>query len=323
MKLKNGSHYLSLFILVLLALSLLCSQAFSAPRPSITANNGTQRVLVMPDMLLDVLIELNPGGDRGRNADWWLFADTAVGYFYYNLNSGWQPGLAVTFQGNLDTLPPLNVLSLAGLPVGTYTMSFGVDLIRNGQIDRSAYLDTVEITIPGYICPDTTNTMDALSAAQKAFIVARGNPDMFVLGFISEEFDNENRAAYLADGNIRRIEYWYYNRDQLTMVLFDNGHFVKETAINDSVESLQATHISPSQLSPCMDQNDIIMLLGEPSCIKTEILAGRTYNYLRYNPLGGHTAATVVLENGVLITVLAGYSYDIDSSPADGNLCTD
>jgi len=323
MKLTNNFPWLFFFMFTLLWLSLSGSLAFAEPTPLIKANTGTHRVLVVPGMQFDLTVELEPQEDNGRDADWWLFAEISGSYFYYDLSAGWVPGFRVTAQAPLGHLPPLNVFSLGGLPAGIYNVTFGVDLNVNGRLGDDAYLDTIKITAPGYVCPDTVNTLDALSEDQKAFITSRGNPEMFILGLISEEFDSANRATYLENNNIRRIEYWLYNRDQLTMALFDNGYFVEETTVGDSIDNLQATHISPSQLSPCMDQTDIVALLGEPSCIRTETLAGRTYSYLRYNPSGNHPASTVVLENGVLVTVLAGYSYDIDSSPTDGNLCTD
>jgi len=324
MKSKRRFRGIFIFFFVVLGWSLSCSTAFTEPIPIIVVNQGTSRVLVMPGAQLDLSVQFDPQEYEGVAADWWLYAEVAGTYYYYDyLSASWVPGFQVTAQGALTTLPPFNVLSLRGLPAGVYNVTFGVDLNMNGQLGHDAFLDTMEFTIPDYVCPDTVNTLDALSEDQKAFVTSRGNPEMFILGLISEQFDNENRATYLENNNIRRIEYWLYNRDQLTMVLFDNGHFVEETIVGDSIDELQATHISPSQLSPCMDQTDIVALLGEPSCTQTEILAGRTYSYLRYNPSGDHPASTVVLENGVLTTVLAGYSFDMDSSPTDGNLCTD
>jgi hypothetical protein len=324
MESNKKNHWLLFIIFCFIGLSLSSNTAFSAPEPSITANSGSQRILVMPSRLLNVVIELNPGSSQGQNADWWLLALTPDEYFHYDPASGWLPGFEVSYQGPITTLPPWNVLSLAGLPAGTYYVGFGIDLNMNGTYDdNDTYLDIVEITASGYVCPDTANSLDALSETQKAFITSKGNPDMFILGFASEDFDEENRAAYLADNNIRRIEHWLYNEEQLTMFTFDSGYFVKETVIGNSISDLQSTPLSPSQFSPCTTQAEIIELLGTPSCVNTEILAGRTYNYLRYNPTNAHPATTIVTENGYIISALVGYSFDLDSSPLDGNLCTD
>jgi len=324
MKSEHGFRNIFIFFFVLLGLSLSCNTAFAKPVPTIIVNQGTSRVLVMPGTQLDLSVQFDPQEYEGAAADWWLYAEVGGTYYYYDyLSANWVPGFQVTAQGALATLPPFNVLSLRGLPPGVYNVTFGVDLVMNGRLGNDAYLDTMEFTIPDYVCPNTANTLDALSEDQKAFIASRGNPDMFSLGFISEDFDSENRATYLANNEIRRIEYWFYNREQLTMATFDNGHFIQEVTVADSADNLQSTQISPSQISPCMDQTAIEALLGPPSCIQTEVLAGRTYDYLRYNPSNNNPAATVVFENGVLVTVLAGYSFDIDSAPTDANLCTD
>jgi len=325
MKLKIIFHHAFLALLFIMGITFINSPALGEASLSITANNGTNRVLVMPGIPVHVVIELKPESYSGVNADWWLLAETQMGTFHYDIkhDGNWTPGQSVTYRGPLGNLPPYTVLNTTGLPAGTYNLSFGVDGEMNGMLDSNAYLDTVEITIPEYTCPDTTNTLDALSESQKAFIASRGNPDMFILGFISEELDESNRATYFENNDVRRIEYWIYNRDQLTIATFDSGHFIKETTVGDSIDDLQATQFSPSQLSTCMGQADIVKLLGEPSCIQKETLAGRSYDYLRYNPSVTQPASTVVLENGALITVLSGYSLDLDSSPADGNMCTD
>lgn len=316
---------LSLFFIVTTTLGVIFSPqtAMSNPAPNITANGGQDRVLVMPDTLFDALIDFSPEDKAGVNADWWLYAETSAGYFYYDVVNGWTPGFKVSVQAPLATIPPFNVLSLTGLPPGEYSLTFGVDLTMNGRLGSDAYLDTIEIHVPAYACPDTYNTLDALSDDQKAFIASRGAPDMFILGFVSEELDSQNRATYLANGNIRRIEYWYYNREELIMSQFDSGYFVEETSVGEAVSGLQSVQFSPAQLSPCMERSDIIALVGEPNCTYTDTLGNRTYNYLRYNPTTSRPASTFVLENGVLISVLAGYSYDLDSDPDDGDLCTD
>ena len=323
MGLFNRVHGIIIFTLMILGLTQLCSPAFADPVPTITANTGTSRVLVMPGTQFDLSIEFDPQEDLGANADWWLYAEISGTYFYYNLNAGWVPGFKVSAQGPLANLPSFNVLSVNGLPPGTYNISFGVDLNMNGRLGDDAYLDTIEVKVPGYSCPDTENSMDALSDDQKAFIASRGTPDMFVLGFINEEIDSQNRPAYLANDNIRRLEYWYYNREDLIMSQFDSGYFVQESKVGEAVSELQSVQFSPSQLSPCMERSDIVALVGEPSCTYTDPLANSTYSYLRYNPTASRPASTFVLENGVLVTVLAGYSLDLDSDPNDGNLCTD
>lgn len=320
---KRNRRWLALSAAFLVATALISDPTLSSPSPSVTANDGTQRVLVFPDQVLDLSVALSPDAMKGQNADWWLIASLPNGsFYYYDLLFGWQPGFIATYQGPLITLSERNVLSTKGLPPGTYNVAFGVDLNMNGDSDDGFYTG-VKVKISGYDCPDTSNSLEALSDVQKDFVAARGNPDMFILGFASEVFGQENRAAYLPENSVRRIEHWVYNRDELTVATFDNGFFVKEDTVGEAILDLQDSSLSPSQLSPCTSTEDIVALMGEPSCTNVDTLSGRTYSYLRYNPTASNPATTIVLENGSLIAVLSGYSYDADSEPIDGNLCTD
>jgi hypothetical protein len=70
-----------------------------------------------------------------------------------------------------------------------------------------------------------------------------------------------------------------------------------------------------------MNRDDIVALMGEPSCTQTESMGGSTYSYMRYNPTSTTPAATLVLENGVLITVMAGYSFVYPAS-VGADLCS-
>jgi hypothetical protein len=241
-------------------------------------------------------------------------------YFSYQLDGSWKAGISPSYQGPLMTLPPYQVLNLGGLPSGSYRVYFGVDLNMNGSPDGNLYLDSVEISLPPFDCPEVTQyTQIVLSASQRAFVASRGNPDLFTLSFVSEELDDSGHVAY--SPTIRRIETWVYNQEKLTTVLFDNGYFISETT-HDVSANLQATPLSPSFFTHCMSRDDIVEIMGEPSCTKTEIMAGRTYSYLRYNPSSVAPAATLVLENDVLISVMAGYSFVYPAS-AGADLCAE
>ena len=53
----------------------------------------------------------------------------------------------------------------------------------------------------------------------------------------------------------------------------------------------------------------VVSMLGEPSCTLRGDFAGRSLEHLRYKPTATRSAATLVLENGVLVGVMAGYSF--------------
>ena len=75
-------------------------------------------------------------------------ANTPFGWYYYNLSSGWKPGIIVTYEGPLFDLPTYEVLNMSGLPTGTYMFYFGVDMVMNGLLDMDQiYYDNVEVNI--------------------------------------------------------------------------------------------------------------------------------------------------------------------------------
>ncbi len=75
--------------------------------------------------------------------------DTPFGFFYYNVSSGsWTPGIVVTAQAPLFDLSPFEVLNISGLPVGTYTFFFGVDMNMNGSADFGVlFVDAVVVNV--------------------------------------------------------------------------------------------------------------------------------------------------------------------------------
>jgi len=120
----------------------------SNPAPDIKTNGSDGPVSILKYTNLSVTISLDPGSHVDENADWWVLANTPMGWYHYVLPDSWAPGQAVTHQGVLFDLPSYEVLNMSGLPTGTYTFYFGVDLIMNGSIDPGQlYYDSVEVTI--------------------------------------------------------------------------------------------------------------------------------------------------------------------------------
>ncbi len=117
--------------------------------PDIKANGSNGPVNITPHDNLVVTVELNPGSHSDEDADWWVAANTPFGRYYYDVGGGsWIPGFSVTYQGALFDLSPFEVLNMSGLPVGTYTFYFGVDMIMNGSLDYDQlYYDSMEVNI--------------------------------------------------------------------------------------------------------------------------------------------------------------------------------
>ena len=174
------------------------------------------------------------------------------------------------------------------------------------------------VAIPDYTAIPASGVLNGRSSAQLAFINQRGYPDLFSLGFVTEGVDRSGHVKSLVTP--RRLESWAYNGNNFSSVLFDNGYFIKETNWGRRA-TLQPTQLKPTQFSLEMTEAQIIAMMGRPSCVETQQLAGRTYRYLRYNPVNDAPAATVVMKNGFFQSVSAGYAL-VDSSHTGTNLCT-
>ena len=107
-----------------------------APTPQISGN------LVTPGNQLTVQAALAAGTVSDYQADWWLYAETPFGPFYFDpIASTWRSGFQVTYQGMLFDIGPLEVFSFNGLPPGSYDAILGVDLNPNGVIDYNEFFD--------------------------------------------------------------------------------------------------------------------------------------------------------------------------------------
>lgn len=120
----------------------------SIPIPDIKANGSDGPVTISRSDALSITVEIEAGTFAGDRVDWWLVAQTPLGWYHYNPNSGWLPGREVTLQIPLRDLPSREVFNMSGLPPGNYTFYFGVDLNENGKINKyQAYYDSVKVTV--------------------------------------------------------------------------------------------------------------------------------------------------------------------------------
>ena len=115
----------------------------------IKANGSDGPITIMSTDNLSITIELSPGGYAGDNADWCLVEAAPSGISHYLPADGsWAPGLRNSHQGPLFNLGEFEVLNISGLPAGSYTFYFGVDLDMNGLLDMDqAYYDWVTVNI--------------------------------------------------------------------------------------------------------------------------------------------------------------------------------
>lgn len=214
---------------------------------------------------------------------------------------------ACKYSGNEDIAEASKVLSYVNETKGSVNMGKLLTDYRYCKVLR---------------CPlNVTNSLDALSQDQKAFIASRGNPHLFYILFASEEVNEAGKIVYT--GKVRRIEKWMYNIPSrgLVSVLFDNGYFVREDVVGPYAQALTPTYISPAFFTPCTTKNDVIKILGEPSCENQIRFGGRIITVLRYNPTDTLAANSVYFENDLVVQVEGGYS--ITSPRAGADLCKD
>lgn len=98
------------------------------------------------NILIDVAIAGN--AHVGALVDWWVYADTPKGLYYYDVSGGqrvWRRGLSVTHQGPLFNFNPFAMVNTAGLPAGTYTVYFEIDSNMNGVKEDPSYYDAIPV----------------------------------------------------------------------------------------------------------------------------------------------------------------------------------
>lgn len=120
--------------LMLLAGSALAAGEYLAIR----ANGESGTITQQPATTLAVTIDIYSGDYTGIPVDWWILAEVSGNLYYYDLDMGFTPGLAVSYQGGLQSLVSCEALRMTGLPCGTYNFYFGVDFNVNGQLDMDA-----------------------------------------------------------------------------------------------------------------------------------------------------------------------------------------
>jgi len=123
------------------------------PSLDIKVNGFDMPLTISQEDFLSVTVRLDPGSYDGKDADWWLVANTPFGWYYYNAYEGsWLSGLSFTYQGPLFDLALVEILNIADLPVGTYTFYFGIDTDMNGSLDYDQlYYNAVEVNFSDLI----------------------------------------------------------------------------------------------------------------------------------------------------------------------------
>ncbi len=141
---------------VLLFVGLLHSHAgATSEAPDIKLNGMDDLITLTPDSTLSATVQLDAGEQAGEQADWWIIADTSVGWFYYEDPGMWRYGgadaedIRPAFQDALYSITePLEILNITGLPAGSYVFYFAVDRTVNARVDiDSLFYDRAAVNV--------------------------------------------------------------------------------------------------------------------------------------------------------------------------------
>jgi len=125
----------------------LCD-SIELPWPSIHANaSGVSASFVQGDSV-EVTISAKTGDFANQSADWWIFADTPMGRYWWSVGQGWVASdIPVrAYDGGLINFGPFTLLNESTLPVGDYKFSFAFDNNTDG-IFNGTVIDSVSVNI--------------------------------------------------------------------------------------------------------------------------------------------------------------------------------
>jgi hypothetical protein len=140
---------------VLLLLGLFYSHAGAASAvPDMKLNGMDDLTTLTSSATLTAAVQMDAGEQAGEQADWWIVAETPMGWYYYEYPGMWHLGgdgmgdMSPAYQGPLFSMTEsLEVLRISGLPVGSYVFYFGFDTTVNGLVDGSLTYDQVAFEV--------------------------------------------------------------------------------------------------------------------------------------------------------------------------------
>lgn len=115
------------------------------PTATILANNSSQPISIPQTTPLSITCALDTGSLSGKNADWWIVANTPWGICSLS-PSGWTSGINMLFQYPLFGFSPVEIFN-GHLPVGDYTFYFAVDMNPDGILDEPLYFGGVQVHV--------------------------------------------------------------------------------------------------------------------------------------------------------------------------------
>jgi uncharacterized secreted protein with C-terminal beta-propeller domain len=136
---KKMMQFLSVVVLVM----GFCTSVYAAAEPVISVNGMTGDINLKADAPITINLKLSPGEKKGADADWWLLYYAFGKWHCYKSDGKWAEvsdiaSLSPAYQGKLFEIPATDILNLPQLPIGKYTLVFGVDFNMNGKLDKDS-----------------------------------------------------------------------------------------------------------------------------------------------------------------------------------------
>jgi len=127
----------------------LLQTGLSEPVPDLKVNGSNGPITINTSQNLTVTVALNPASLNGVSMDWWVFVDTPMGIYSYSAGGGgrWRSTAEPerTYSGGLFNLSSTSVLSMSGLPKGTYVFTFAIDALNDTY--EGSFIDTAQVTV--------------------------------------------------------------------------------------------------------------------------------------------------------------------------------
>jgi hypothetical protein len=116
--------------------------------PDIKANGSDAPLTLSESDTLTILIAMDSSNRSPVDADWWLIAETPLGYFSLSARvGGWTIGIEPAFQGPVVAFGPVEALRTTHLPPGAYGFYFAVDKRADGLLNGPLFFDKVTVNL--------------------------------------------------------------------------------------------------------------------------------------------------------------------------------
>jgi len=119
------------------ALVLIEWSQLTNPEAKVELNNSSNLNTISENTELSIAIGMQAGNRSDIMADWWLYAESQLGQYFYDASTGtWQPGLQLSYQGKAFDISMTEVLKTSSLPLGNYIIYFGLETHADGLMDK-------------------------------------------------------------------------------------------------------------------------------------------------------------------------------------------